>query len=86
MRAMLVCRNLFVHGHRTSMRLEPEMWSALEEIAGREQLSLHALVSRVANGHAGNLTSAVRCFVITYYVERAVPPATSRNGVSDDSF
>jgi predicted DNA-binding ribbon-helix-helix protein len=68
---MLVSKNVFVHGSRTSMRLEPEMWIALAEIAGEERVSLHELVTGIAAQRGVNLTSAVRCFVITYYMRRA---------------
>lgn len=72
---MLVSKNVFVHGHRTSMRLEPEMWSALLEIAAEEGMSPHELVTRIAADRGINLTSAVRCFVISWYVRRCSEPA-----------
>ena len=41
-------RNVLLHGRqRTSMRLEPSMWSALEEIAMREGLSINDLCSQI---------------------------------------
>ena len=72
---MLVSKNVFVRGHRTSMRLEPEMWAALDDIAQREQLTLHELVTRIAAARGRNLTSTVRCFVISYYMRESVPLA-----------
>ncbi|WP_199230254.1 ribbon-helix-helix domain-containing protein, partial [Azospirillum sp. TSH58] len=36
-------RNLMVAGKRTSMRLEPAFWDALEEIAQREDLTVSRL-------------------------------------------
>ncbi len=67
---MLVSKNVFVRGHRTSMRLEPEMWDALVEIASVERMTLHELVTQIAEVKGVNLTSAVRCFVIAWYVRR----------------
>ena len=67
---MLVSKNVFVRGHRTSMRLEPEMWAALLDIAAAEGKTLHELVTRIAEAKGVNLTSAVRCFAITWYVRR----------------
>lgn len=67
---MLLSKNVFVRGHRTSMRLEPEMWNALLEIAAAERLTLHELVTRIAAVRGVNLTSAVRCFAIGWYVQR----------------
>ncbi|WP_348981781.1 ribbon-helix-helix domain-containing protein, partial [Azospirillum sp. TSH58] len=36
-------RNVMVAGRRTSMRLEPAFWDALEEIAQREDLTVSRL-------------------------------------------
>ncbi|HEU0118665.1 MAG TPA: ribbon-helix-helix domain-containing protein, partial [Alphaproteobacteria bacterium] len=40
-RSTLVSRNVTIAGHRTSVRLEPEMWSGLSEICRRERATLH---------------------------------------------
>ena len=36
----LVSRNVRVDGHRTSVRLEPDMWEALRDICSREGVSI----------------------------------------------
>lgn len=46
-KSTLVSRNITVLGHRTSVRLEPEMWAALSDIARRERTSIHNLCSLV---------------------------------------
>ena len=43
----LINRNLTVNGRRTSIRLEPEMFDALEEIAKREDARVSDVVSRI---------------------------------------
>jgi len=64
--------NIVVNGHRTSIRLEPEMWSALTEIAAAEGLRINEMVSRIANrARTGSLTSAVRVFIMAYYRSKA---------------
>ena len=64
----LVNRNVTALRGRTSMRLEPELWEALEEICARENLSPGELVKRVeAHDHPGGRTSAVRVFVLGYF-------------------
>ena len=64
--------NIVVNGHRTSIRLEPEMWSALSEIAAAERVRVNELVSRIASRtRSGSLTSAVRVFIMAYYRTRA---------------
>jgi predicted DNA-binding ribbon-helix-helix protein len=54
------------------MRLEPELWDALEEICLRENLTLGEIVRRVEGDlDEGGRTSAVRVFVLRYYREAA---------------
>ena len=43
----LKSRNVVVAGHRTTMRLEPALWDALDAIGRREGLTLHQLCTRV---------------------------------------
>jgi len=64
----LVCRNVTVSGHRTSIRLEPEMWDALHELCRREGKSVNAVCSMVDRARrASALTSALRVFIVTYF-------------------
>ena len=58
-------RSLVVAGHRTSVTLEEIFWSHLKLIAAREGLSLNALVTRIDSERSGNLSSALRVFVLT---------------------
>lgn len=57
-------RSVIVAGHRTSVSLEPEFWTALRDIAERRGLSINALVAEVDKGRNGNLSSALRVFVL----------------------
>ena len=65
----LVSRNILIDGRRTSVRLEPEMWVALRDIAGREGCSIHELCSLVAlcKRTSSTLTAAIRVFLMLYY-------------------
>jgi predicted DNA-binding ribbon-helix-helix protein len=68
----LINRNVVAGRGRTSMRLEPELWDALQEICQRERLSLGELVRRIEqSGHAGGRTSAVRVHLLRYFREAA---------------
>ena len=68
MGSSLVSRNITVAGHRTSMRLEPEMWEALFDICRRERLSPHDVCTEVdARRRASSLTAALRVFVMNYF-------------------
>lgn len=72
-------RNVKVFGRRTSMRLEPAFWEALEEIARREATEVDALFDRVAKvPHRGNLTSAIRLFALAYFRGSVWPPRRPR--------
>ena len=60
----IVKRSVRIAGHPTSISLEPQFWRAFEEIAARRGVSLAGLLARVDAGRAGNLSSAVRLFVL----------------------
>ena len=57
-------RSVTIAGHRTSVSLEAPFWDALKEIADGRGLSLNALIAEVDGTRAGNLSSALRVFVI----------------------
>jgi predicted DNA-binding ribbon-helix-helix protein len=64
----LVNRNVTALGGRTSIRLEPELWEALDEICRREAMTLAEVVRAIERrGHAGGRTSAVRVEVLAYF-------------------
>ena len=57
-------RSVLIAGHATSVSLEVEFWDALKAIAARRGSSLNALVASVDAGRRGNLSSALRVFVL----------------------
>ena len=60
-------RSVLIAGHATSLSLETEFWSALQEVARKRGLSLNRLVASVDATRAGNLSSALRVFVLECY-------------------
>ena len=55
-------------GAKTSVSLEDEFWNALKEIAGKRAIHLSDLVAEVDEQRGdGNLSSALRLFVLDYY-------------------
>jgi len=62
--AGLAKRSVTIAGHRTSVSLEQPFWDALREIAERRGVSLNALVEEVDRKREGNLSSALRVFVL----------------------
>jgi predicted DNA-binding ribbon-helix-helix protein len=64
----LVNRNVTIRGRRTSLRLEPAMWDALQEIAQREGTSVHELCTKVdLERRESTLTAAIRVYILAYY-------------------
>jgi len=63
---LLEKRSISLSGHRTSIALEPEFWTALGELAGREGVALAALIARVDAARLPEqpLASALRVFVL----------------------
>jgi predicted DNA-binding ribbon-helix-helix protein len=57
-------RSVRIAGHATSVSLEPAFWEALGELAARRQMSLNALLSAIDAERGGNLSSAIRLFVL----------------------
>lgn len=73
----LISHNVWVDGHRTSVRLEAVMWQALHEIAEKESLSIHQVITIVSRRQHQNasLTATIRAFLVAYY--RAVSKGAS---------
>lgn len=57
-----------LHGHRTSFSLEPAFHDELKAIAAERRLPLAALIREIddARGVEGNLSSALRLFVLAW--------------------
>lgn len=81
-RSTLVSRNITVVGRRTSVRLEPEMWSALREIAKREGCKIHDICSLIhlRKNPDTSLTAAIRVFLMLYYRAAATDDGHRRAG------
>jgi len=57
-------RSVRIGGHDTSVSLEGAFWDALGEIARARRISLNALIAAVDRERRGNLSSALRLFVL----------------------
>ncbi len=77
-KSSLVCRNVVVNGHRTSIRLEPTLWQALDFICKSRSCHINDVCSEVADMQTeGGFTSAVRTFVVSSLLETSL--VLSRN-------
>ena len=61
--------SLTLHGHRTSVSLEPEFWRAFRDIADAQGKAINALAAEIdeTRGTDAGLASAIRVFVLNHY-------------------
>ena len=57
-------RSVLIAGHPTSVSLEEEFWEALKGIAHARGASVNALIEEIDSTRTGNLSSAIRVFVL----------------------
>ena len=57
-------RSVLVAGHRTSVSLENAFWDALGSIARAKGVSMSRLITEIDLGRQGNLSSAIRVYVL----------------------
>jgi predicted DNA-binding ribbon-helix-helix protein len=72
----IVKRSVTIAGHSTSISLEEPFWRGLSRIAAAEGVSVAGLLRRIDAGRAageakGNLSSAVRLFVLDWLAAKA---------------
>jgi predicted DNA-binding ribbon-helix-helix protein len=68
MSSPVIKRSIVIVDHKTSVSLEDAFWKGLKEIASRRGTTLTALVAAIdAQRHEGNLSSAIRLFVLDHY-------------------
>ena len=64
----VVKRSIVIAGHKTSVSLEDAFWQGLKEIAAVRDMTLSEMVASIDGGrNGGNLSSAIRLFVLEYY-------------------
>ncbi len=79
MKSPVVKRSIVIAGHKTSVSLEDAFWKALKEIALGRRATLSDLVAAIdSERRHGNLSSAIRLFVLDHYRTRTVVRAESR--------
>ena len=68
MKSPVVKRSIVIAGHKTSVSLEDAFWTGLKEIAAKRDLTLSDMVATIDQDRRhGNLSSAIRLFVLDYY-------------------
>jgi predicted DNA-binding ribbon-helix-helix protein len=90
MKSPVVKRSIVIAGHKTSVSLEDAFWNGLKDVAMSRRMTLSDLVGSIdTERQQGNLSSAIRLFVLEHYQTRMngngdarhdvmrVPPAAS---------
>ena len=72
MKSTVVKRSIVLAGHKTSISLEDAFWEGLKDIAKARRVTLSDLVGGIdTQREQGNLSSAIRLFVLGHYQKRA---------------
>jgi predicted DNA-binding ribbon-helix-helix protein len=64
MRSLIVKRSIIIAGQKTSVSLENEFWEELKKIASTRNRPVSHLIADIEDGKQGNLSSAIRLFVL----------------------
>ena len=71
MKSPVVKRSIVLSGHKTSVSLEDAFWRGLKDIATTRRMTLSDLVGSIDSERKhGNLSSAIRLFVLDHYQAR----------------
>jgi predicted DNA-binding ribbon-helix-helix protein len=78
MKSPVVKRSIVIAGHKTSISLEDAFWKSLKEIAAGRNQTLSDMVAAIDHDRKqGNLSSAIRLFVLDHYRSRHDAPASA---------
>jgi predicted DNA-binding ribbon-helix-helix protein len=86
MKSLVIKRSVVVAGHKTSVSLEDAFWKGLKEIAGERDTTLSELVGTIdSEREYGNLSSALRLFVLDFYRTQLSDLKEGRDGSDGES-
>ena len=84
MKSPVVKRSIVIAGHKTSVSLEDAFWSGLKDIAASRNMTLSDLVGSIdADRRQGNLSSAIRLFVLDHYRSQLAGHAAQADATRD---
>ena len=73
MQSAIVKRSIVIVGHKTSVSLEDAFWLSLKQIGKVQNMTLSTLVANIdTHRQHGNLSSAIRLFVLDHFCARTV--------------
>ncbi|MGG9999869.1 ribbon-helix-helix domain-containing protein [Pseudovibrio ascidiaceicola] len=67
-------RSITLHGHRTSITLEPEFWAGLEDFARSQGKNITATIASIDDERnpENNLSSCIRVAVLKHFQSQLV--------------
>lgn len=84
MKSPVIKRSIVIAGHKTSVSLEDAFWRGLKDIAVSRRMTLSDLVGTIdSERQQGNLSSAIRLFVLDHYQARTNCDAQARPSPRD---
>ena len=79
-------RSVVLGDHKTSVSLEQVFWNCMKEISRKRGKTLSELVSEIDdNRQQGNLSSAIRLFVLDYGTKRTCRCSHDMSGVEGET-
>ena len=67
----VIKRSIVIGGHKTSVSIEDDFWLGLKHIAGEREATIAKLVQEIDGVRVrGNLSSAIRVYILRYYRQR----------------
>jgi predicted DNA-binding ribbon-helix-helix protein len=88
MKSLVIKRSIVIAGHKTSVSLEDAFWRGLKEIAQGQHKTLSDTVAKIdLTRQHGNLSSAIRLFVLDRMRARTLNYSTDRmDGAKADNL
>lgn len=78
-KSLVIKRSIVIGGHKTSVSLEEAFWQELKRIAGHQRATLSSVVASIdLQRQQGNLSSAIRLFVLEQTRARAMEATAQR--------
>ena len=63
-------KSLILSGHKTSVALEEDFWTALDSIAKNKNTSVDSIIQKIDKDERnGSLASALRVFILNFFIE-----------------
>jgi predicted DNA-binding ribbon-helix-helix protein len=77
-KSLIVKRSVVIDGHKMSVSLEESFWTDLKEIAHTQHTTISKVIEGIDKERQGNLSSAIRLFVLDQVRKHGDPWQYSR--------